>query len=61
MLDYEGIALTERTLTAFAGVEYFINRNISLTGRYRHVNLDSTDVARGYDADEVRLGLRVRQ
>lgn len=61
VLDYEGIALTERTLTAFAGVEYFINRNISLTGRYRHVNLDSTDGARGYDADEVRLGLRVRQ
>ncbi|MGE3774465.1 MAG: outer membrane beta-barrel protein [Gammaproteobacteria bacterium] len=61
VLDYEGIALTERTLTAYAGIEYFVNREISLFGRYRHINLDSTDAARGYDGDEVRLGLRVRR
>lgn len=60
VLDYEGIALTERTLTAFAGLEYYVNRNVSLFGRYRHVNLDLTDATRGYDADEVRVGLRLR-
>ena len=59
--DYEGITLHERAITGLAGLEYFVNREVTLFGRYQHVDFESTDVSRNYNSDEVRVGVRVRR
>lgn len=59
--DYEGIRLHEQTLTSRLGLEYFLNRQITLFGRYQHAELDSTDHSRNYNYDEVKVGFRIRQ
>ncbi len=58
--DYQGVDLHERALTSTLGLEYFFNREVTLFSRYQHVDFESTNLARNYNADEVRLGLRVR-
>lgn len=59
--DYEGVTLTEREVAALAGLEYYLNREVTLFGRYQHVNFDSTISGRDYNSDEVRVGVRVRR
>ena len=59
--DYEGIDLSERDVTALLGLEYFLNREVTLFGRYQHVDFESTDISRNYNTDEVRVGVRVRR
>ncbi|MDX2204988.1 MAG: outer membrane beta-barrel protein [Hyphomicrobiaceae bacterium] len=58
---YQSVSLEERLLTGEAGLDYFLNANLSLYGRYQHLEFRSTDETRNYTADIVRLGLRVRQ
>ena len=58
---YEGIDLTERTLTAELGFDYYFGRDIILYGRYQHVDFQSTAPGSDFEADIVRIGLRVRQ
>lgn len=60
-LDYSGIKLVERETSGGLGLEYFANETVVLFGGYRHVMLHSTEVARNYNADEFRIGLRLRQ
>jgi hypothetical protein len=59
--DYEGVTLQEREWRSTAGLEYFVNHAVTLFGRYQHTAFDSTDRSRNYNADEVRVGVRVRQ
>jgi hypothetical protein len=59
--DFEGVRLEERELKSFLGLEYFLNREVTLFSRYQHTAFTSTDGARNYNADEVRLGVRIRQ
>lgn len=59
--DYEGIKLVERELVAQLGLEYYLNREVTLFGRYQHTDFSSTDSARDFAADEVRIGVRVRR
>lgn len=60
-LDYEGVTLSERDVTGQLGLEYFLNRGVTLFGRYQHVDFGSTDISRNYNADEVRIGMKVRR
>ena len=59
--DYEGISLSERSITGLASLEYFLNREVTLFGRYQHVDFESTNLARNYNWDEVRVGVRIRR
>ena len=36
-------------------------RAMTLFGRYRHIAFDATDEARNYNADELRVGVRLRR
>ena len=58
---YEGASVQEREWKSALGVEYFINREVTLFGKYQHTAFESTDQARNYDADEMRIGVRVRK
>jgi hypothetical protein len=60
-LDYEGISLHERGITGLAGLEYFVNREVTLFGRYQHVDFESSIAGRNYNTDEVRVGVRIRR
>ncbi len=59
--DFSGVDTLERELIAALGVERFLNREVTLFARYQHVNFQSTEAGRSYDADEIRLGVRVRR
>ena len=43
------------------GLEYILSREVTVFGRYRHIEFDSTDDARNYNADELRVGVRLRR
>jgi hypothetical protein len=58
---YQGTSLEDRLLTGEAGVDYFLNANVSLYGRYQHLEFRSTDTTRDYTAEVVRVGVRLRQ
>lgn len=58
--DYKGVSLHERSLNPTLGLEYFFNREVTVFGRYQHIDFESTNLARNYNADEVRVGVRVR-
>lgn len=58
---YEGIDLTERTLTAELGFDYYVGRDVIVYGRYQHIAFDSNAPASDYEVDIVRAGVRVRQ
>ncbi len=59
--DFEGITQQEHEWKSALGLEYFVSREVTLFGRYQHTAFDSTDRSRNYNADEVRVGVRVRQ
>lgn len=58
---YEGVDITEQALTGLLGLEYHLNREVTLFGRYAHVDFESTDVSRNYNYDEFKVGVRVRR
>ena len=59
--SYEGVSLRENELRTFAGLEYFVSREVTLFGKYQHTAFESDDRTRNYNADEVRVGVRIRQ
>ena len=59
--DYEGLSLKENEWKSTVGLEYFLNREIVLFTKYQHTAFDSTDRSRNYNADEMRVGMRIRQ
>ena len=58
---YAGIDLVEQDVTASLGVDYYLSREISLFGRYAHIDYSSSSPNSDYGADEVRFGVRVRR
>jgi hypothetical protein len=58
---YAGVSLVEQELTSSAMLEYYLNRNVTLFGRYAHIDFDTTNPGGDYTADEVRVGVRVRR
>jgi hypothetical protein len=59
--DYQDVGFTERELVTMLGLEYVLSREVTVFGRYRHIEFDSTDDARNYNADELRVGVRLRR
>lgn len=59
--DYVGTDVTERELAGLLGLEYYLNREVTLFGRYQHIDFDSNIAGRTYTAEEVRIGVRVRR
>lgn len=59
--DYDGISLEEREFVGTLATEYFVNREVALFARFQHIQFTSTDPMRGYDADEIRVGMRIRR
>jgi hypothetical protein len=59
--DYRGIALSEQETTGELGLEYFLNRTTTLSGKYTHVNFNTSTAAGDYTVDSVRFGVRIRQ
>lgn len=53
--------ISERELRAGAGLEYYLNREAILFGRYTHINSTSVSPNSDFDADEVRVGMRLRR
>ncbi|MGD9801801.1 MAG: outer membrane beta-barrel protein [Hyphomicrobiaceae bacterium] len=58
---YAGVDLIEQDVTTSLGVDYFLSREVSLFGRYAHIDYSSTGPGNDYAADEVRFGVRVRR
>ncbi len=58
---YEGVAVEDRLLTAEAGLDYYLNANVSLYGKYQHLEFRSSGGGRDYNAEVVRVGVRLRQ
>ena len=59
--DSQDGIIDENEIRATLGAEYFVNSDVILFSRYAHTNFSSTDGLTDYDADEVRLGLRLRR
>jgi hypothetical protein len=57
---YQGISLTERTLTGFAGLTYALTRNVALETRYSYTAFDSTNAGSDYTKNQIEAGLRFR-
>ncbi len=58
--DFTGSPAEEQTTTASLGLEYYISREIMLFGRYQHQWFDSNAAGADWQADEARLGVRIR-
>lgn len=58
---YTGIVLEDKLFTGELGLDYYLNSNVSLYGRYQHLDFRSTDTTRDYTAEVVRVGVRLRQ
>lgn len=53
--------IDEGELRSTLGLEYFLNRDAILYGRYAHASFDAVGSASDYESDEVHLGLRIRR
>jgi hypothetical protein len=58
---YKGIGINESQTDLGLGVEYYLGRESVLYGRYQHSMFRTNAPTGDWDADEVRVGMRVRQ
>jgi hypothetical protein len=58
--DYRGIALDETDRRLRLGLEYALSRQIQLFSRYEHTWFDTSDPSGNWEADELRIGMRLR-
>ena len=58
---YEGIVINENLTELGLGLEYYLGPEAVVFGRYQHTTLRTNSATGGYDADEVRVGLRIRR
>lgn len=59
--DYTGIPVEERELAMKLGLEYFVNREIALYGRYTHTRFDTTVANGDWNNDEFIVGVKIRR
>ncbi len=59
--DSQDSVIDEDEVRAALGIEYFANRETVLFGRYAHTSFGSTDGATDYEADEIKVGVRLRR
>ncbi len=58
--NFVGGDIFENQFTAATGLEYFLNRNAVLFGRYQHTAFDTTTFDGNWTGEEVQLGVRLR-
>lgn len=58
---YEGIVINENLTELALGLEYHLGPEAVVFGRYQHTTLRTNAVTGDYDADEIRVGLRIRR
>lgn len=58
---YEGIVVNENLTELGLGLEYYLGPEAVVFGRYQHTMLRTNAVTGDYDADELRVGLRIRR
>jgi len=58
---YAGLDLVEQDITTSLGIDYYLSREMSLFGRYAHIDYSSSTPDSDYTANEVRIGVRVRR
>lgn len=61
MRDFDSSSLEEKTWLLTGGVEYFMNRNVSLFSRYQHERFDTNSDNGDYRDNTVNVGLRLRR
>ncbi len=59
--DYAGISLKARELNETAGLEYYLNHEWTLYGRYKHTDYTTTALNSDYSDDEFKVGVRWRR
>lgn len=59
--DYSGTDIHDLTLSAEAGVTWWLNRYAGISGRVRHEQLSSNQDGRDYDANSVFLGVKLQR
>ncbi|MGL4395301.1 MAG: outer membrane beta-barrel protein [Hyphomicrobium sp.] len=59
--DSQDGVIDENEIRTTLGLEYFVNRETVLFSRYVHSTFDAIGTASDYDADEIRVGLRLRR
>ncbi len=59
--NYTSEPIEETELRTTLGAEYFINREVVLFGRYQHIAFDSSSKGADYDADDIRVGVKLRR
>lgn len=59
--DSQDGVIDESEIRATLGLEYFLNRETVLFSRYVHTSFDALGTDSDYEADEVRLGVRLRR
>ena len=58
--DFVGADTFENQFTGAMGLEYFLNRNAVLFGRYQHTAFNTTSFDGNWTGEEVQLGVRLR-
>lgn len=59
--DYDSIPVEERELAMKLGLEYYLNREIMLYGRYTHTRFDTTVANGDWNNNEVMVGVKIRR
>ena len=59
--DYDNVAIIEHEWSPKLTAEYYVNREITLFGRYEHAAWRSDAPDGDYDVDDVRFGVRFRR
>ena len=59
--DYVGAGLHEEQFSAATGLEYYMNRNVVLFGRYEHTEFYTSSPDGNWNGEEVQVGVRLRQ
>ena len=59
--NYEGLGQIDTTYSAQLGIEHWINRTLSLTGRLTYETLDSSDPDSSYDDASVLVGIKFQR
>ena len=59
--DSQDGLIDESEVRSTLGVEYVLNREVALLGRYAHTNFDAIGAASDYTSDEVHVGMRIRR
>ncbi|MFM1816904.1 MAG: hypothetical protein RLZ98_3599, partial [Pseudomonadota bacterium] len=58
---FSGRELSEHTISALLGLDYYVSRDVALFARYQHTDFDSGDGARDYVDDTFGIGVRIRR